>query len=98
MKKFSNYIIISLIVSTLNIILNVFTNEDDSESTGELIFVILFSIILYNIYILMIPSIIYLFSKSMTAFKVSFYIICGFFALTFLLFFASPKNWIDILN
>ena len=78
MKKFSNYIIISLIVSTLNVILNVFTNEDDSESTGELIFVILFSIILFNIFILMIPSIIYLFSKSMTAFKVSFYIICGF--------------------
>ena len=98
MKKFSNYIIISLIVSTLNVILYVFTNEDDSESTGELIFVILFSIILYNIFILMIPSIIYLFSKSMTAFKVSFYIISGFFALIFLLFFASPKNWIDILN
>ena len=98
MKKFSKYIIISLIVSILNASLYVIPNEDDSESAVELIFVILISIIIYNIFILIIPTIIYLFSKSMTAFKVSFFITCGIFAIAVLAFFASPKNWIDILN
>ena len=94
MKKFSKYIIISLIVSILNASLYVIPNEDDFESPVELIFVIL----IYNIFILIIPTIIYLFSKSMTAFKVSFFITCGIFAIAVLAFFASPKNWIDILN
>tara|TARA_B100001029_G_scaffold123720_1_gene102988 strand:- start:1313 stop:1609 length:297 start_codon:yes stop_codon:yes gene_type:complete len=98
MKKFSKYIIISLIVSILNASLYVIPNEDDFESAVELIFVILISIIIYNIFILIIPTIIYLFSKSMTAFKVSFFITCGIFAIAVLAFFASPKNWIDILN
>ena len=98
MKKFSKYIIISLIVSILNASLYVIPNEDDFESAVELIFVILISIIIYNIFILIIPTIIYLFSKSMTAFKVSFFIICGFFAILALAFFTDPENLIEILK
>ena len=98
MKKFSKYILTSVIVSILHVILYAFPNIDYVESTGELVFAIFFSIVLYNIFILFIPTIIYLISKSMTAFKVSFFIIWGFFTIAVLSFFASPKNWIEILN
>ena len=98
MKKFKKFIFLSLVVSILNVVVYVVPNQEGSESIGELLFLILFSIILYNIFILIIPTIIYLISKSMTAFKVSFFIIWGFFTIVVLSFFASPKNWIEILN
>ena len=98
MKKFKKFIFLSLVVSILNVVVYVVPNQEGSESIGELLFLILFSIILYNIFILIIPTIIYLISKSMTAFKVSFFIIWGFFTIAVLSFFASPKNLIEILN
>ena len=98
MKKFKKFIFLSLFVSMLHVAVYVVPNKEGSESIGELLFLILFSIILYNIFILIIPTIIYLISKSMTAFKVSFFIIWGFFTIVVLSFFASPKNWIEILN
>ena len=98
MKKFKKFIFLSLFVSILHVAVYVVPNKEGSESIGELLFLILFSIILYNIFILIIPTIIYLISKSMTAFKVSFFIIWGFFTIVVLSFFASPKNWIEILN
>ena len=98
MKKFKKFIFLSLFVSILHVAVYVVPNKEGSESIGELLFLILFSIILYNIFILIIPTIIYLISKSMTAFKVSFFIIWGFFIIAVLSFFASPKNWIEILN
>ena len=98
MKKFSKYILTSVIVSILNVILYGNLSIDDDESTGELLFIIFFSIIVYNIFILIIPTIIYLISKSMTAFKVSFFVICGFFIITILVYFASIENLIEILN
>ena len=98
MKKFKKFIFLSLVVSILHVAVYVVPNKEGSESIGELLFLILFSIILYNIFILIIPTIIYLISKSMTAFKVSFFIIWGFFTIVVLSFFASPKNWIEILN
>ena len=98
MKKFKKFIFLSLFVSILHVAVYVVPNKEGSESIGELLFLILFSIILYNIFILIIPTIIYLISKSMTAFKVSFFIIWGFFTILVLSFFASPKNWIEILN
>ena len=98
MKKFQKFIFLSVVVSILHVLVYVVPNKEGSESIGELLFLILFSIILYNIFILIIPTIIYLISKSMTAFKVSFFIIWGFFTIVVLSFFASPKNWIEILN
>ena len=98
MKKFKKFIFLSLVVSILHVVVYLVPNKEGSESIGELLFLILFSIILYNIFILIIPTIIYLISKSMTAFKVSFFIIWGFFTIVVLSFFASPKNWIEILN
>jgi len=98
MKKFQKFIFLSVVVSILNVAVYVAPNRQGSESIWELLFIILFSIILYNIFILIIPTIIYLISKSMTAFKVSFFIIWGFFTIVVLAFFASPKNWIEILN
>ena len=98
MKKFKKFIFLSLFVSILHVAVYVVPNKEGSESIGELLFIILFSIILYNIFILIVPTIIYLISKSMTAFKVSFFIIWGFFTIVVLSFFASPKNWIEILN
>ena len=98
MKKFKKFIFLSVVVSILHVAVYVVPNKEGSESIGELLFLILFSIILYNIFILIIPTIIYLISKSMTAFKVSFFIIWGFFTIVVLSFFASPKNWIEILN
>ena len=98
MKKFQKFIFLSVVVSILHVVVYVVPNKEGSESIGELLFLILFSIILYNIFILIIPTIIYLISKSMTAFKVSFFIIWGFFTIVVLSFFASPKNWIEILN
>ena len=98
MKKFKKFIFLSLFVSILHVAVYVVPNKEGSESIGELLFLILFSIILFNIFILIIPTIIYLISKSMTAFKVSFFIIWGFFTIVVLSFFASPKNWIEILN
>ena len=98
MKKFSKYILTSVIVSILHVILYVNPSIDDVESTGELLFIIFFSIILYNIFILIIPTIIYLISKSMTAFKVSFFVICGFFIIAILVYFASIENLMEILN
>ena len=98
MKKFKKFIFLSLFVSILHVAVYVIPNKEGSESIGELLFLILFSIILFNIFILIIPTIIYLISKSMTAFKVSFFIIWGFFTIVVLSFFASPKNWIEILN
>ena len=98
MKKFSKYILTSVIVSILHVILYVNPSIDDVESTGELLFIIFFSIILYNIFILIIPTIIYLISKSMTAFKVFFFVICGFFIIAILVYFASIENLMEILN
>ncbi len=98
MKKFKKFIFLSVVVSILHVAVYVVPNKEGSESIGELLFFLLFSIILYNIFILIIPTIIYLISKSMTAFKVSFFIIWGFFTIVVLSFFASPKNWIEILN
>ena len=98
MKKFKKFIFLSLVVSILHVVVYVVPNEEGSEGIGELLIIILFSIILYNIFILIVPTIIYLISKSMTAFKVSFFIIWGFFTIAVLSFFASPKNWIEILN
>ena len=98
MKKFQKFIFLSVVVSILNVAVYVAPNRQGSESIWELMFIISFSIILYNIFILIIPTIIYLISKSMTAFKVSFFIIWGFFTIVVLSFFASPKNWIEILN
>ena len=98
MKKFQKFIFLSVVVSILHVAVYIVPNKEGSESIGELLFIILFSIILYNIFILIIPTIIYLISKSMTAFKVSFFIIWGFFTIAVLAFFSSPKNWIEILN
>ena len=96
MKKFLKYILISSIVSTFNVV--VYGDFDRTESTGELLFMIFFVIIIYNILILIIPTIIYLATKSMNAFKISFFIICGFFAILVLAFFTDPENLIEILK
>ena len=96
MKKFLKYILISSIVSTFNVV--VYGDFDRTESTGELLFMIFFMIIIYNIFILIIPTIIYLATKSMIAFKISFFIICGFFAILVLAFFTDPENLIEILK
>ncbi len=96
MKKFLKYILISSIVSTFNVV--VYGDFDRTESTGELLFMIFFMIIIYNILILIIPTIIYLATKSMIAFKISFFIICGFFAILVLAFFTDPENLIEILK
>ena len=96
MKKFLKYILISSIVSTFNVV--VYGDFDRTESTGELLFMIFFMIIIYNIFILIIPTIIYLATKSMSAFKISFFIICGFFAILVLAFFTDPENLIEILK
>ena len=96
MKKFLKYILISSIVSIFNIV--VYGDFDRTESTGELLFMIFFVIIIYNILILIIPTIIYLATKSMNAFKISFFIICGFFAILVLAFFTDPENLIEILK
>ena len=96
MKKFLKYILISSIVSIFNIV--VYGDFDRTESTGELLFMIFFMIIMYNIFILIIPTIIYLATKSMNAFKISFFIICGFFAILVLAFFTDPENLIEILK
>ena len=96
MKNFLKYILISSIVSIFNIV--VYGDFDRTESTGELLFMIFFMIIIYNILILIIPTIIYLATKSMNAFKISFFIICGFFAILVLAFFTDPENLIEILK
>ena len=96
MKKFLKYILISSIVSIFNIV--VYGDFDRTESAGELLFMIFFMIIIYNIFILIIPTIIYLATKSMNAFKISFFIICGFFAILVLAFFTDPENLIEILK
>lgn len=96
MKKFLKYILISSIVSIFNIV--VYGDFDRTESTEELLFIIFFMIIIYNILILIIPTIIYLATKSMNAFKISFFIICGFFAILVLAFFTDPENLIEILK
>ena len=96
MKKFLKYILISSIVSTFNVV--VYGDFDRTESMGELLFMIFFVIIIYNILILIIPTIIYLATKSMNAFKISFFIICGFFAILVLAFFTDPENLIEILK
>ena len=96
MKKFLKYILISSIVSIFNVV--VYGDFDRTESTGELLFMIFFMIIIYNILILIIPTIIYLATKSMIAFKISFFIICGFFAILVLAFFTDPENLIEILK
>ena len=97
MKKFLKYILISLIVSIFNVALYV-DFDSTAESTEESFFMNFFAVILYNIFILIIPTIIYLATKSMTAFKVSFFIICGVFALFVLGFFADTENLIEILK
>ena len=96
MKKFLKYILISSIVSIFNVV--VYGDFDRTESTGELLFMIFFMVIIYNILILIIPTIIYLATKSMKAFKISFFIICGFFAILVLAFFTDPENLIEILK
>ena len=96
MKKFLKYILISSIVSIFNVV--VYGDFDRTESTEELLFMIFFVIIIYNILILIIPTIIYLATKSMIAFKISFFIICGFFAILVLAFFTDPENLIEILK
>ena len=96
MKKFLKYILISSIVSIFNVV--VYGDFDRTESTGELLFMIFFMIIIYNIFILIITTIIYLETKSMNAFKISFFIICGFFAILVLAFFTDPENLIEILK
>ena len=96
MKKFLKYILISSIVSIFNVV--VYGDFDRTESTGELLFMIFFMIIIYNIFILIIPTIIYLATMSMNAFKISFFIICGFFAILVLAFFTDPENLIEILK
>ena len=92
MKKFLKYILISSIVSIFNVA--VYGDFERTESTGELFFMV----IIYNILILIIPTIIYLATKSMSAFKISFFIICGFFAILVLTFFTDPENLIEILK
>jgi len=37
-------------------------------------------------------------TKSMKAFKISFFIICSFFAILVLAFFTNPENLIEILK
>ena len=96
MKKFLKYILISSIVSIFNVV--VYGDFDRTESTEELLFMIFFVIIIYNILILIIPTIIYLATKSMNAFKISFFIICGFFAILVLAFFTDPENLIEIFK
>ena len=96
MKKFLKYILISSIVSIFNVV--VYGDFDRTESTEELLFMIFFVIIIYNILILIIPTIIYLATKSINAFKISFFIICGFFAILVLAFFTDPENLIEILK
>ena len=96
MNKSLKYILISSIVSIFNVA--VYGDFDSTESTGELLFMIFFMIIIYNIFILIIPTIIYLATKSMSAFKISFFIICGFFAIAVLAFFTDPENLIEILK
>ena len=98
MKKFLKYIFISLTVSIFNVALYGYKDSDGNESTRELFFTLFFTVIIYNIFILIIPTIIYLATKSMTAFKVSFFIICGFFAILALAFFTDPENLIEILK
>ena len=92
MKKFLKYILISSIVSIFNVA--VYGDFERTESTGELFFMV----IIYNILILIIPTIIYLATKSMNAFKISFFIICGFFAILVLAFFTDPENLIEIIK
>ena len=96
MKKFLKYILISSIVSIFNVA--VYGDFDRTETTRESFFMIFFMFIIYNIFILIIPTIIYLATKSMSAFKISFFIICGFFAILVLAFFADPENLIEILK
>ena len=96
MKKFLKYILISSIVSIFNVA--VYGDFDSTESTGESFFMIFFMVIIYNILILIIPTIIYLVTKSMNAFKISFFIISGFFAILVLAFFTDPENLIEILK
>ena len=96
MKKFLKYILISSIVSIFNVA--VYGDFERTESTGELFFMIFFMVIVYNILILIIPTIIYLATKSMSAFKISFFIICGFFAILVLAFFTDPENLIEIFK
>ena len=96
MKNFLKYILISSIVSIFNVA--VYGDFDRTESTEGLLFMIFFMIIMYNIFILIIPTIIYLATKSMNAFKISFFIICGFFAILVLAFFTDPENLIEILK
>ena len=96
MKKFLKYILISSIVSIFNVV--VYGDFDRTESTEGLLFMIFFMIIIYNIFILIIPTIIYLATKSINAFKISFFIICGFFAILVLAFFTDPENLIEILK
>ena len=96
MKNFLKYILISSIVSIFNVV--VYGDFDRTESTEGLLFMIFFMIIMYNIFILIIPTIIYLATKSMNAFKISFFIICGFFAILVLAFFTDPENLIEILK
>ena len=96
MKKFLKYILISSIVSIFNVV--VYGDFDRTESTEELLFMIFFVIIIYNILILIIPTIIYLATKSMNAFKISFFIICGFFTILVLAFFTDPENLIEIFK
>ena len=96
MKKFLKYILISSIVSIFNVV--VYGDFERTESTGELFFMIFFMVIVYNILILIIPTIIYLATKSMNAFKISFFIICGFFAILVLAFFTDPENLIEIIK
>ena len=96
MKKFLKYILISSIVSIFNVA--VYGDFDRTETTGESFFMIFFMFIIYNIFILIIPTIIYLATKSMNAFKISFFIICSFFAILVLAFFTNPENLIEILK
>ena len=96
MNKSLKYILISSIVSIFNVA--VYGDFDRTETTRESFFMIFFMFIIYNIFILIIPTIIYLATKSMNAFKISFFIICGFFAILVLAFFTDPENLIEILK
>ena len=98
MKKFLKYIFISLTVSIFNIALYGYKDFGEYETSGKLFFTLFFMVIIYNIFILTIPTIIYLVTKSMKAFKISFFIICGFFAIAVLAFFTDPENLIEILK
>ena len=98
MKKFLKYIFISLTVSIFNIALYGYKDFGEYETSGKLFFTLFFMVIMYNILILIIPTIIYLVTKSMNAFKISFFIICGFFAILVLAFFTDPENLIEIIK